>query len=64
MTVCLATRSVKLTNKAGAVGHSIIFILFPAKIFVSTTKTNSKAVSMRIVCFGTCAILQIYALVM
>ena len=50
MTAYLATRSVKLTNMAAAVGYSdVVFVAFTAQTFVFTTKTKGSVVSARIV---------------
>ena len=46
MTVCVTTRSVKLTNMADAVGYSVLcFVAFKAQTFVFATKTNGNVVS-------------------
>ena len=46
MTVCVATRSLKLTNMADAVGYSVLcFVAFKAQTFVFATKTKGNVVS-------------------
>ena len=51
MTVCVATRSVKLTNMADAIGYSVLCFVafkaqtFKAQTFVFSTKTKGNVAS-------------------
>ena len=46
MTVCVATRSVKLTNMADVIGYSVVcFVAFVVQTFVFATKTKGNVVS-------------------